>query len=170
MSAWTSTSCRQRREPALRILLTVAAAQADSADHLLVNDDRKAADERREAALEAPLDAERLVAGERRAVRRQREQVRGALVASGRERLVDGDLRPRDPCPVHAFEHQRIAALVDDAHAFGDANLERLLDRGAHHRACFAEFQSQNAFHGFRGLGEKGATAQQPRYTVLSWV
>src|SRR5690348_6451954 len=96
----------QRRERALRVLLAVAAGEADAADHLAVDHDRKAADERREAALEAELDAERLVAGKRRPMRRLGEEVGRALVSRGSERLVPGDLRAGDARAVHALQRK----------------------------------------------------------------
>src|SRR5262249_61645151 len=69
----------QRGETAFRVLLAVAAGEPHSAHDLAVHHHREAADERGEAALEAPLDAEGLVAGQRRAVRRRSEKMGRAL-------------------------------------------------------------------------------------------
>src|SRR5581483_4884062 len=76
----------ERGDAASGILLAVAAAQAHPADHLAVDYNRKAADEDRKAALEAPLDAECFVPGQSRAVWRLVEQMGRALVAGGGER------------------------------------------------------------------------------------
>src|SRR3954469_25391808 len=104
--------CGQR---ALRVLLAVAAGEPDAADHFAVEHYRKAADEGRESALEAELDAERLVTRQRRPVRRRGEEMRRALVAGGREGLVAGPLRTRDARAVHAVQRVRVAAVIDDA-------------------------------------------------------
>ena len=72
----------QRRHAAFRILLAIAAAEADAADDFVIDDDRKATDEHRKPALEAPLDPERLVAGQRGTVRRLVEQMGRTLVSA----------------------------------------------------------------------------------------
>src|SRR5690349_19503820 len=78
----------QGRDPAKSVLFTVPAAQSHPADHLVINDDRISADESRKPAFEAQLDSEGFVAREGWPVRRTREQMRRALVPSGRERLI----------------------------------------------------------------------------------
>ncbi len=93
MAAQQFLQCLQRGEATLGVLLAIAAAQPDASDHFVVDDDRKAADEHRELAVEAPLDAECLVAGQSGAVRGLIEQMRRTLVAGCGERLVPGDLR-----------------------------------------------------------------------------
>ena len=143
MSAATSTakpsgssSSPQRLEggePAFGILLAIAAAEADAAHHFAVDDDGETADEGGEAPFEAQLDAEGLVAGQRGPVRRLGEQMGGALVPGGGERLVPGDLRSGDARPVHALETDGIAALVGDADGLEDADFGRLAKRGIDH-------------------------------------
>src|SRR5665213_3878571 len=78
----------QGSNSALRILLAVAAAEADAAHHLVVHDDSKSSDVNGEFAVKAPLDTESLVAWKRRPVRHLVEQMSGALVAGGGEGLV----------------------------------------------------------------------------------
>lgn len=59
---------------------TVAAAEADAADHCAVNNDRKAADENSELAVETPLYPKRLIPRQRWAIRHLVEQMGGAAM------------------------------------------------------------------------------------------
>ncbi len=68
----------------LRVLRAVAAAHADTAHHLALDLDGKAADEDGELARVHRLDAESLVARERGPRGRRVERVSGAPVARGR--------------------------------------------------------------------------------------
>src|SRR5262249_1921783 len=137
-----------------RVLLAVAAGEPHSAHDLAVHHHREAADERGDAALEAPLDAEGLVAGQRRAVRRRSEKMGRALVAGGGERLVPGDLRPGDAGAVHALERDRVAAVVDDADRLRHFELLGFLERRLRHGARFGELELERGSH-------------SPWYTVL---
>ncbi len=84
------------------ISFAITAAQPDAAADFVVDHDRKAADKNRELALEAPLNAERLVAGKRRTVRHLIEQMGRALVPGGGKSLVPGDLRSGHPAGGHS--------------------------------------------------------------------
>src|SRR5256885_1507419 len=141
-------------EGALRVLLAVAAGEADAADHFAVHYDREAADEGGKAALEAELNAERLVAGQRGAVGRLGEEMRRALVPSRSECLVPGDLRAGDARAVHALERERIAAVVDHADGLRHSQLLGLALSGLHHGARFVQLQLVRVPH-------------RPWYTVL---
>src|SRR5438094_1094489 len=70
----------ERGERAFRVLLAVAAREPDPAHHLVIDDDRKAADERGEAALEAELNTEGLIPRPRGPAGRRREDAGRALV------------------------------------------------------------------------------------------
>src|ERR1700739_227140 len=127
----------QRRDTAGRILFAVAATEADAAEDFVVHDDWKAANEDGELALEAPLNAERLVTWKRRAIRQLIEQMRRTLVPGRGEGFVPGDLGPGYPGAVHAFERERIAALVDNADGLQHADFPGLSYRSGDHLARF---------------------------------
>src|ERR1051326_6378420 len=137
----------QGRERALRVLFAVAAGEPDAADHLAVDDDRESADEGGEAAFEAELDAERLVAGQRRSAGRPGEEMRRALVPGRGERLVPRDLRPGDARAIHALEGERKAALVAYAHRLRDAERLGLPLRGLHYGARILQFELECRSH-----------------------
>src|SRR5580692_8724594 len=94
----------ERCNTARGILLAIAAAQADAADHLAVDNDRKAAHEDRKTALKTPLDPERLVAGQSRTVRSLVKQMGRTLVAGSGERFVPGNLRTGNARTIHALD------------------------------------------------------------------
>lgn len=131
----------QRRQPAGGILLAITAAEADPADDLVVDHNRKAADENGEPALEAPLDSERFVTGKRGPVRWLIEQMGRTLVTGCREGLVPRDLRTRHPGAVHPLQRQRIAAVIGDADCFQHADLPGFADRRGNHMTRLLEFQ-----------------------------
>src|SRR4051812_44368518 len=134
-------------ERAFRVLLAVAAREADAADDLAIDHHGKAADERREAAFERELDAEGLVAGKRRPVGRRREQVRRALVAGRGEGLVPRNLRSRDARAIHALQRDGIAAVVDYANRLTHADLVRFAYRRLRHGKRFLQLELECAFH-----------------------
>src|SRR5215472_8930010 len=98
------------------ILLAVAARGRDGSDALAIDEDGKAADEDREAAVVLGHDAEGLLAGYRILV------VVGRLaVAGGGERLVHRDLHARHFAAVEPAQRDRVAGVVGDADHFGHA-------------------------------------------------
>src|SRR5438105_7011107 len=137
----------ERGERAFRVLLAVAARKPDPAHHLVADDDRKAADEGGEAALEAELDTEGLVPRQRGPAGRLSEEVRRALVAGGGEGLVPGDLRPGDARAVHALEREWITTLVAHAYGLRDADLLSLALRGLHHGARILQLELERRSH-----------------------
>src|SRR6185436_2417271 len=144
----------QGSERAFRVLLAVTARKPDAANHLAVDDDRETANESGEASFEAQLDAEGLVAGQGRAIRRGREEMRRALVAGRSKRLVPGDLRPGNARAVHALERDRVAAVVDDANGLAHADLLGLAHGCLRHGERLLELELERRFH-------------SPWYTVL---
>src|SRR5438270_8422728 len=137
----------ERGERAFRVLLAIAAREPDPAHHLVVDDDRKAADERGEAALEAELDTEGLVPRQRGSAGRLGEEVRRAFVAGSGEGLVPGDLRAGNARAVHALERERITAVVAHAYGLRDADLLGLALCGLHHGARILELELERRSH-----------------------
>src|SRR5690242_13914260 len=113
---------RERLEgggPYRGVLLPVASADADAADHLAVDLDREAPHEHREAARVHGVDAEGLIAGQGGAGRGLVEPMGGPPMAGRGEGLGDGDLHAGDPRPGHAVERDRMTAVVADADRLG---------------------------------------------------
>src|ERR1700722_7169867 len=137
----------ERCDTASRILLAIAAAQADAADHLAVDHDREAAHKHRKAALKAPLDAKSLVAGKRWAVRCLVEEMRRAPVASGGKCLVPGDLRPGNSRAVHALDQEGMAAVIGDADGLENLDLLSLRDGRRRHQPCLGALELEYLSH-----------------------
>src|ERR1700733_6516688 len=137
----------ERCDGASRILLAIAAAQADAADHLAIDHDRETAHEHRKAALEAPLDAKSLIAGKRWAVRCLVEEMRRALVAGGGECLVPGDLRTGNSRAVHALDQEGMASVICDADGFQNLDLLSLRDGRRRHQPCLGALELEYLSH-----------------------
>src|SRR5437879_190877 len=75
--------------------------------------------------------------------------MRGALVACGGERLVPGDLRPRNARAVHALEREGKAAFVGDADRFQRLDFFSFAQRGRDHVASFVQLELESALHSF---------------------
>src|SRR5690606_19387091 len=110
--------------------------------------DRKASYEGREPTFKTKLNSKCLVAGQGRAVGWSGKKMRGPFMPRGSKGLVPGDLCAGNACPVHALEHDRIAAFVHDTYTFEHANLFGFGDCCINHQAGFFKFKAYNFFHG----------------------
>src|SRR6185436_18415231 len=131
-----------------RVLVAVAAADADRADDLAVALERDAAGEDDHPSLVGLLDAVELASGLGLLGEVRRRQIERAR----RVRLVDRDVDAADPRAVHADVGYEVAAGVDDGDVLRLADLVRALLGGGRHAARVLErhgsLRSDGAGHG----------------------